>query len=235
MIKKNLDNLMTDYLKILLPYTKDDQSIPAYVEEKLHDLQAEIIEILLFSADKPIFVSDKKLKDIFNQIIPYLLNSDDSQFLHERLDRTGKSVDIVCSFLERFLNLKPFLLFSILPKNINILLSDAIHSYLYGCNRAAVILCGALLEEILTTELEKIDRNLVFKNENGNGPHQFKMPVIIQNAVDNSLMDKKFKKDAKHVNTERNDAVHNCKLHNDNDTLKIIEKTKRVMENIYER
>lgn len=234
-MKTNLEKLMTEYLQILLPYAMDDQSIPAYIEEKLHDIQAQIIELLLFEADKPIFVSDKKLKDVFNEIIPHLLNRKAKQFLYERLDISGKSVDIVCNYLDRFLNINPFLLISNLPKNVNILLSDAIRSYLYGCNRAAVILCGALLEEILTTELENINRDLVYKNENGDGTHQLKMPVIIQNAVNNGIMDKKFKKDAKHVNTERNDAVHNCKLYNDNDTLKIIEKTKRAMENIYER
>jgi len=234
-MKKNLENLMKEYSQVLLQYAINDQPIPATQEEKLHDLQAKIIEILLFEADKPLFVSDKKMKGIFDVVLPHLLNRDDFQFLFDRLDSSGKSVDITWNYLDRFLKLKPFLLFSNLPQNVNILLSDAIRSYLYSCNRAAVILCGALLEEILTTELENINRGLVYKNENGNGMHQLKMPVIIQNAVNNGIMDKKFKKDAKYVNTERNDAVHNCKLHNDTGTLKIIEKTKRAMENIYER
>lgn len=232
-MKKSLEKLLADYLQILLPHI-DDESIPAYLEERLHDLQAEIIEVFLFASDKPIFISDRKLKDIFDVVSSHLLNRKDFQFLYERLDSSGKSIDITWNYLDRFLKLRPFFLFSNLPQNVNILLSDAIRSYLYNCNRAAVILCGALLEEILTAELEKIDPNLVYKVDSGDGPHQLKMPVIIQNAIDNGLMDKKLKKDAKHVNIERNDAVHNCKLHNDNITLKIIEKTKKVMENIYE-
>jgi hypothetical protein len=233
-MKNNIENLMIEWFEIVVQLPKGSNSMSGAQEEQLHNIQAEIIERLLFNADKPIFVSHKKLKDIFNKIIPHLLKVD-RQFLYERLDGSGKSVEIVCEYLDRFLNLKPFLLISKLPKNVNILLSDAIRSYLHGCNRAAVILCGALLEEILTTELEKIDQNLVYKNENGDGHYQLKMPVIIQNAVNKNLMDKKFKKYAKHVNTERNDAVHKCKFHNDDDTLKIIEKTKSVMENIYER
>lgn len=233
-MRKNLENLLKEYLQILLPYL-DNESVPISLEEKLYDLQAKIIEVLLFSSDKPIFISDRKLKDVYDTLFSHLLNREDSEFLFDRLVSSGKLVDIIGDYLDRFLNLKPFLLFSTLPENVNILLSDAIRSYLYSCNRAAVILCGALLEEILTTELEKIDPILVYKSDNGDRPHQIEMPIIIQNAIDNKLMDKKLKKNAKHINTERNDAVHNCKYSNDAITLKIIEKTKKIMENIYEK
>lgn len=233
-MRKNLDNLLKEYLQILLPYL-DNESVPKSSEEKLYDLQAEIIEVLLLSSDKPIFISDRKLKDVYDTVFSHLINREDFEFLFERLVNSGKLVDITGDYLDRFLKLKPFLLFSTLPENVNILLSDAIRSYLYSCNRAAVILCGALLEEILTTELEKIDPILVYKSDNGDRPHQIKMPIIIQNAIDNKLMDKKLKKNAKHINTERNDAVHNCKYSNDTITLKIIEKTKKIMENIYEK
>ena len=232
-MKTNLEKLMTEYLQILLPYAMDNQSIPAYIEEKLHDIQAQIIEILLFETDKPIFVSDKKLKDVFNEIIPHLLNREAKQFLYERLDISGKSVDIVCNYLDRFLNLKPFLLISNLPKNVNILLSDAIRSYLYGCNRAAVILCGALLEESLKEKLCKIDKSLVYKRYNRNRRFKLPMPTIIDNAISKDILASELEKKAKcTVNKERNNAVHHCKLHNSKETLKIIEAAKEIMENI---
>lgn len=235
-MKRNLEKLMKEYLQILLPYAMNDQTIPAYLEEKLHALQVDIIEILLFEADKPIFVSDKNLKDIFNEIIPHILNPDDLQFLHERLDETGISVSIIGDYLDRFLNLKPLLLISNLPENVNALLSDAMRSYLYGCNRAAVILCGALLEESLKEKLVKIDESLVYKRDNSDRPSQLPIPVIINNAISNNVLDAKFEKKAKYtVNKERNNAVHYCKLHNSKEALKIIEATKSIMENIYER
>lgn len=233
-MRKNLDILLKEYLQILLPYL-DKESVPISSEEKLYDLQAKIIEVLLISSDKPIFISNRKLKDVYDTVFSHLLNREDFDFLYDRLVSSGLLADITGDYLDRFLNLKPFLLFSTLPENVNILLSDAIRSYLYSCNRAAVILCGALLEEILTTELEKIDPGLVYKSDNGDRPHQLPMPVIIQNAIDYKLIDNKLKKYAKHINTERNDAVHNCKYSNDAITLKIIEKTKKVMENIYEK
>lgn len=235
-MKRNLENLMKEYLQILLPYAVDDQAVPAYLEEKLHDIQADIVERLLFDADSPIFVSNKNLKDIFNKVIPHILNPDDRQFLHERLDNSGKSVAIICDYLDRFLNLKPLLLISNLPMNVNALLSDAIHSYLYGCNRAAVILCGALLEESLKEKLCKIDESLVYKRDNGNRPTQLSMPTIIDNAIVKDILAAKLEKKAKYtVNKERNNAVHHCKLHNSKETLKIIEAAKEIMENIYDR
>ncbi len=119
---------------------------------------------------------------------------------------------------------------------MNALLSNAMRSYLYGCNRAAVILCGALLEESLKEKLVKIDENLVYKRDNGARPTQLPMPVIIDNAISNNVLDAKFEKKAKYtVNKERNNAVHYCKLHNSKEALKIIEATKSIMENIYER
>lgn len=92
-MKRNLEKLMKEYLQILLSYAMNDQAIPAYLEEKLHALQADIIEILLFEADRPIFVSDKNLEDIFNEIIPHILNPDDRQFLHEPRSE-GSALDI---------------------------------------------------------------------------------------------------------------------------------------------
>lgn len=235
-MKKNLEKLMKEYLQVLLPYVMGDQSIPTYLEEKLHDMQAEIIELLLFKADKPIFVSDRRLKGIFNEIIPHLLNPQDREYLYERLDKGGKSVTIVCEYLNRLLNLKPLFLISNLPKNINALLSDAMRSYLYGCNRAAVILCGALLEESLKETLIKIDASLVYKIDNGDRPTQLRMPIIIDNAIKNNMLDSKFEKKAKYtINKERNNAIHHCKLHTTKETLKIIEATKSIMENIYEK
>ena len=234
-MKNNLENLMIEYLQILLPYHVDKQPIPADLEEKLHDMQAEIIKILLFNAEKPIFFSNKKFKNVFNTASSYFLDRKNRQFLFERLDNSDKSVDIVWNYLDRLLNLKPFLLFLNLPEKVNILLSDAIRSYLYSCNRAAIILCGALLEEILTTELEKINPNLVYIKKKGGRTVEQNMPVIIQNAIDNGILDNIFKNDAEDIKTERNDAVHNCKIYNNADTLEIIEKTKIIMQNIYER
>jgi hypothetical protein len=225
-MEKNLETLMKDYLRIFLPYIEKDQSVPAYLEEKLNDIQAEIIEILLSEADKPIFVSDKKLKDIFNQIIPHLFSREDYQFLYDKFDESGEAVDIVGNYLDRFLTLKPFLLISNLPENVNILLSDAIRAYLYGCNRAAVILCGALLEESLKEKLTKIDESLVYKRDNGDRPFQLPMPTIIDNAISNNILEANLRKKAKDINRERNNAIHHCKLHNSNETLKIIEAAK---------
>ena len=233
-MKKNLENLMKEYLQVLLPYVINNQPIPATQEEKLHDLQAKIIEILLFGADKPLFVSDKKMKGIFDVVLPHLLNRNDFQFLFDRLDSSGKSVDITWNYLDRFLKLKPFLLFSNLPQNVNILLSDAIRSYLYSCNRAAVILCGALLEEILRSKLSEIDPSLVFKNDNGAKPYQLEMKYIIKNAIKHEIMDKNLERKARHVNTERNAAVHRCKPFAEKETLSLITKTKEIIEDIYE-
>ena len=233
-MSKHLENLLTEYLQILFPYL-ENKSVPISLEKELNDLQARIMEALIHSSDKPILISDRKLKDVYDALLTDILKRQDFDSLYERLVNSGKLSEIIGDYHDRLLNLKPFLLFSTLPENVNILLSDAISSYLHSCNRAAVILCGALLEEILTTELEKINPDLVYKSDNGDKPDQLKMPIIIQNAIDSKLMNKKLKKDAKHINTERNDAVHNCKYSSDAITLKIIEKTKKIMENIYEK
>lgn len=225
---------MGELLSIALE-SADDDAIPAPLDKRYHDLQAEIIHKLLRDADRPIFLTGKGLKDVISRIIPLLLDKENKEYLYERMDDTGLSQYVGYAYVDRFLALKPLMLTSNLPKNVNILLSDAIRSYLYGCNRAGVILCGALLEEILTTELEKIDRSLVYKSENGAGTYQYQMKVIINHSVERNVIDKKMKKDAKYVNKERNDAVHNCKHHNNGETVRIIEKTKRIMENIYER
>lgn len=239
-MKKNLETLLLDLLKILLESVEsaasNDNSLSEARDTRFYDLQAEIIDRLLFDVENPIFISNKKLKDIFNQVMPHLLSRENRQFLYERLDESGKSVAIVTDYLDRFLNLKPFFLISNLPDNVNLLLSDAMRSYLYGCNRAAVILCGALLEQSLKEKLIASDESLVYKRENGERTAQLQMPIIIDNAISNNVLDVKFEKKAKYtVNKERNSAVHHCKLHNSKETLKIIEAVKAIMENIYER
>ena len=76
---------------------------------------------------------------------------------------------------------------------------------------------------------------MVYIKKKGGRTVEQNMPVIIQNAIDNGILDNIFKNDAEDIKTERNDAVHNCKIYNNADTLEIIEKTKIIMQNIYER
>ena len=243
-INMSISQKIIELLKIFTKtYNPQKSSFDMHIldEKEFSSLWESIEEDLIQFPGNLIYFQDKSIMESAQFMIDIIwgnMNIDDifDEMIGGRY--TSLLLDIVGDYLERAKLLKPTLIFvDIDNTEFKAYFQEAIRAWLYGLNNSAIILCCSIIENIIKTELWKIDINLaVDLDKDGNkilGTKDKKLETLINNAYDQQIIDKKSKSKAHEIRILRNKAIHKLQKINDKETLKAILDTKDIIENIF--
>jgi hypothetical protein len=147
----------------------------------------------------------------------------------------GILANIIGEYVERLKMVKPMVV-CISPGDYHFdsFYSEAINAWLSGAGRAAVGLCGSILEEVLFTELSKIDREIALTfNVKGNSIASIQsltLDKLITLAKKKGLISNQDADIAHSIRLLRNDILHEMKGTDDQETLEALDNTRKVIE-----
>jgi hypothetical protein len=147
----------------------------------------------------------------------------------------GILANIIGEYVERLQMVKPMVV-CISPGDYHFdsFYSEAITAWLSGAGRAAVGLCGSILEEVLFTELSKIDRDIALTlNVNGDSIASIQsvtLDKLITLTKKKGLITKQDAVIAHSIRVLRNDILHDLKGSDDQETLEALDNTRKVIE-----
>ena len=149
----------------------------------------------------------------------------------------GLLANMIGEYVERLQMVKPMVI-CISPEDYRFdsFYSEAINAWLAGAGRAAVGLCGSILEEVLFTELSKIDKEIALTfTVNGDSVASIQsvtLQKLIKLAKEKELLSKQDAVLAHSIRRLRNDVLHELKVVDDQTTLEALDNTRKVIEGV---
>jgi len=188
-----------------------------------------IIDLLILNPGKLIYFPDPDLIKEAEYAFNIIWDNVDTDELFTAL-HSDVMVGITVDYIHRAIKLKPTLV-SVKPDNqTSVYFQDAMHSWLFGLNSAALILCCSIIENLLKQKLSR-KPNLVWESS-GNRLKERKLSELINNAANEGLLDKSVKKMAHDIRLLRRDAVHRLKPISSNEAYNAIMNTKKIIEQL---
>lgn len=139
-------------------------------------------------------------------------------------------------YAARAKKLKPtFISVNPIDKDFPVFFEEAMNCWLYGSNRASIILCFSILEDLLKEKLLEIDDQLVYKlssSDKLNKVRVYPSYILIKNAYKKFLITKDQKDSLFIIKNKRNDIVHNLHSVNSSETYEMIIQTKEIVEHL---
>lgn len=212
-------------------YKMENITANSFIEysKEAKGLAYEIIESLIWEPGKLLFFEDSILINDAKDVVKDIWESIPSEDLwNETLSGgyKGLLVNIICDYIDRAKSLKPVFI-AINPSNqIKSFFREAMGAWLHGLDTASLILCCAMIEEMLET----IYPDLTKAEKAGKGKLQALIDKAKGNIFDNADAD-----NAHEIRLLRNDAVHKLKKSSKKDTYEAIFNTVSLIEKIYEK
>lgn len=207
--------------------------------EKTGNLIEEIIDDLIWEPGTLIYFEDADFLRFAKKTVTSIWSDLDVDEMFDEMTSGGYSgllVNMVGDYIERAKLLRPTFI-SINPENtdIPIYFREAMRSWLFGLNNAALILCCTILESLIKEKLLGFDVDYVYDladRKSFKAIKQFSLGRLIHNAHEAGLIGKKEKKIASDIRYLRNDSVHKMRPVSSQQTYNAIMDTKVFVEKL---
>ncbi len=171
-------------------------------------------------------------------VIDLLWKAYDDEFHYDEIfggDNTDFITNFAGDYIKRAKMIRPTFvsISNITNSEFQVYFREAIKTWLYGCDNAALIICNSLLEDILRNKLCLKNSKYATKLIN---PETLKSNIdygfkeLKEFAAKEGLLPSKMKKKVSEVQKYRNDAVHNLNTVSDEKAYELILNTKEVVE-----
>jgi hypothetical protein len=241
---KNISEKMENFLKAIdeLGYEeeyKDENNVENMLN--IVNLYKEIFEDFVWNPGRVIWAeSSEEAENVRNVLSKFWSSLAEEEKIFEEMLSGGFSgivANYMGDYVERLKLVKPMVI-TIDPEDYKFgsFYSEAIQAWLFGAGRAAVGLCGSILEEVFFTELSKSNRQIAlsfnFTGESVTGLQSVTLQKLINLAKEDGLVSNKDAILAHDIRRLRNDVLHELKAVNDLTTLEAIDNTRKVIESI---
>lgn len=245
-----MDNTKSTIQEKILQFTelygkllKDVDGIYEMSEEDkniFNKLYEDILTQLLYSPGTLLYFKNPSEQKIAQTVINILYTNLDTDEIFDEITGGGYGgllVNMVSDYIDRAKLLKPTFI-SINPQRTEFkyYFEEAMKAWLYGVDSASLILCASIIEDILKSELEKIDIDLAYnlkKRDNQIvGVRSVGLSKLIKNALDKKVFSFEDYKKAEQVIKLRNDVVHELKSSTYKESYNAIINTKTLVENL---
>ncbi len=227
---KRLVDLHSEYKRNTL--TAD--SFIKYSQEA-ENITYEIVNNLIWNPGGLIFIEDTDLINDALTVVNEIWRSTSLDELWEEISAggyRGLMVNILSDYIERAKYLRPVFV-SVKPTaEVNLYFHEAMKSWLFGMDAAALILCCAIMEEFLGKKYPKLtphERTKITKKGKGK---KGDLEALIDKAKKEHLFDDTDFTKATKVRILRNDAIHKRKRIETNDTYDAIVNTVSIVEKL---
>ena len=191
-----------------------------YVEYK--ERVEEIITMLLDNPGKLIYIEDPELKKEALKEVKIIWANTEWDNLFDRMVEEGTMVAIIGEYVDRAKRLYPTFIDQKIDNRTSVYFQNAIESWLFGLNDAAVILCWSVIEFILK-------ENYPLHRNQTKDMKEFIDAVTNDGHIDNNLAEKMHR-----IRKSRNFIVHhrNRRTVSSDDVFSMIRDTKEIIESI---
>ena len=209
--------------------------------DKFNKIYEEILSNLLNKPGMLLFFEDPNDQKIAKIVIDIIYENIDSDEIFDEMTGGGFSgllVNILSDYIDRAKLLKPTFI-SLNPENEEFkrYFEEAMHAWLSGADRAALILCASIIEDILKNKLDKIDidlaYDLIIQDGQIKGIKSIGLKKLIQNALNENIFSFEDYKKALNIVRLRNEIVHELKDVNFKETYNAIIDTKNLVEKLF--
>lgn len=235
-IKKHTDRLIELIIEII-KWRKSDSKEKFYLSDEFEFIRKEIMAELIYNPGELIYYKDVNELKAAQTAIDILWDTIDAREILDEItsgEHTWFMVNVMGDYSDRLKLLKPIFI-NINPENsqFKTYFKEAMNSWLFGLNNAAIILCCSIIEDLLKNSLCKEDPKYVYDFGNGRtGPRQKSLDVLIQNAKKIGLLNNRLSKMAFGIKNLRNSVVHKLETISSEFTLDAIKNTKTITETI---
>lgn len=208
-------------------------------KDETDKLIADIVDYLVWFPGALFFDENQARHKRNETVIEFLWKIVDSDEIFDELLSGGYSgllANILGDFSERVKMLKPTFI-SINPETTEFssYFEEAMKAWLYGLSNAALIICFAVIEDLLKDRLCQVDIEYVYELKDPNNPKGVKRVSydrIIMAAMDEGLINKKEKNILFNIKKLRNNSIHNLTSVSDSEVYDAIIHTKRIVEKL---
>jgi len=112
---------------------------------------------------------------------------------------------------------------------------EAMKACLYGLSNAALIICFAVIEDLLKDRLCQKDVSYVYElkdPENPQGVKQVSYDRLIMSALNEEIIDRSEKNELFRIKKLRNDSIHRLETVTDSQVYDAIIETKKIVEKL---
>ena len=210
-------------------------STPKKTDNEKLELLMSIRRELVFSPGTLIFFKDPSELKAAEFVMDFIWDTMDSEEIWKEIGYLF--VDLEEDYVDRAKKLKPILI-SINPQNTEFqtYFDEAMKAWLFGLNNSAIILCFAILEDILVSELRDIDPDLALELKRVDGKEKGvknkKLAILIKNAFERNLVDDREYAILDELRTIRNNCIHHLIPVEEQKTYEVIIRTKEIVEKI---
>lgn len=207
--------------------------------EEFEELRDEIFDYLLWYPGSMVFVSSQSEKERNEFILKVLHDIMEPNDIFTDIASGGYSGYLALTIGEltdKLKELKPTFI-TIEPKDEKVMnyFQEAMKSWLYGIHIGALIICQAVIEDILKDRLQDIDDSMVYEYGPKDKPKkvwQTSYKDMLNNALSVGLINEKQYNSMDNIRRKRNKATHRLYTYSDKQVYKVIMDTKEVVQDL---
>lgn len=211
-------------------------------KEETDKLIADIVDYLVWFPGALFFDGNHARLKRNEAVIEFLWIIVDSDEIFDELLSGGYSgllANMLGDISERVKMLKPTFI-SINPETTEFsnYFEEAMKAWLYGLSNAALIICFAVIEDLLKDRLCQVDIDYVYEFKDPNNPKgvkQVSYDSIIKAAMEEDLINKKEKNILFKIKKLRNNSMHSLASVSDSEVYDAIIHTKRIVEKLLQK
>lgn len=208
-------------------------------KEETEKLIEDIVDYLVWFPGALFFDENHDRHKRNEAVIELLWKIVDSDEIFDELLSGGYSgllANMLGDFSERVKMLKPTFI-SINPETIEFsnYFEEAMKAWLYGLSNAALIICFALIEDLLKDRLCQVDVDYVYELKDPNNPKgvkQVSYDRLIMSALKEGIIDRSEKNTLFRIKKLRNDSIHRLETVTDSQVYEAIIETKQIVEKL---
>jgi Domain of unknown function (DUF4145) len=222
-------------------FKKKNFSFDERQKTEFFSLWKSILEELVRSPGTLIILEDKTERKFAQEIIDRLWSLEDRDVIFDEITSGGYScflVNTIGDYIDRAKILKPtFISINTQDFEFNVYFEEAMKAWLFGLNSAALILCGAIIEKMIKTELLNLDPKILYNIESkkniSKGETNKNLCNLINLAFFHKIIDSQGKETAHRIRKFRNNAVHKLEIVSEEQTYRAILDTKQLIEKVW--
>ena len=228
-----LKNLLIDMLENQASGDTIDEDKDSRAKELVTIIQKELI----YNPGTLIYFEDELEIDSVKGVVDWVWQNLNPQVAFEEMtggEYTDLLVHTMGEYVDRAKMLKPTFI-STNPANndFQVYYEEAMHCWLFGLDRAALILCSSIVESLIKQKVSEINEEYLYQEENGKGRRREKTFKQLIEMVKFLKLINSSQANAMHdIRRSRNQAVHSLETISEKETHSKIMQTKEIAEGL---
>ncbi len=206
--------------------------------KRMQTLFDEVVEDLMWHPGRLIYFQDSKMMELGQSLVNFLWDGTDAGELWDELHSGGFSgllVNLTGDYCDRAVQLKPTFIAVEPTQEVRQYFQEAMLAWVHGLDRASLILCWSVIENLLREKLSRQDTKLVYEAGSGKslgGLKEKSCHEWIRSARRLGWLDDVAVRQADAIKKARREAVHRQSSPLSKEVYQFIMDTKNILEQL---